>query len=204
MLTNFVSVRLFVDVTFNFFQMLKPVLILLLIFISTNTFSQAKNDISVGDAAIDFSLKTLQKEEIQLNELNKNKPAVLVVLRGWPGYQCPICTRQVAGLVADADEFKKYKANILMVYPGPSEKLKEHAAEFSDGFDFPEHFYFVFDPDYSMINKYGLRWDAPKETAYPSTFVIDKSGEVVFAKVSETHGGRAENSEILQALKSLN
>ena len=177
--------------------MMKTILFFLLFFITIGASSQSNGNLSVGDEAIDFSLKTLQEKKIQLSELNKNKPVELVVLRGWPGYQCPICTRQVAGLVADADEFKKYGVNILMVYPGPAEKLKEHAAEFSEGFDFPEHFYFVFDPDYSMINKYGLRWDAPKETAYPSTFVIDKNGEVVFARVSETHGDRAENSEII-------
>jgi peroxiredoxin len=145
----------------------------------------------------------LQGEEIQLSELNKETPVVLVVLRGWPGYQCPICSRQVGGLIADADKFKKHGANILMVYPGPSDKLQQYAAEFSEGFNFPEHFYFVFDPDYSMINKYGLRWDAPKETANPSTFVIDRNGKIVFSKVSETHGGRAESSEIIRALNDL-
>jgi len=29
----------------------------------------------------------------------------LVVLRGYPGYQCGICARQVTGLIAKADEF---------------------------------------------------------------------------------------------------
>jgi hypothetical protein len=51
-----------------------------------------------------------------------------------------------------------------------------------------------------MINKYGLRWDAPNETAYPSTFVISKKGEIVFSKISTTHGGRATNEEIFEAL----
>lgn len=64
----------------------------------------------------------------------------------------------------------------------------------------PDNFYFTIDPDYSMINKYGLRWNAPKETAYPSTFVIDKSGKIVFSKISKTHGGRAKIDEILEAL----
>ena len=163
--------------------------------------AQETTKIMVGDAAIDFSLETLHQEKIQLSELNENNPVVLVVLRGWPGYQCPICTRQVAELIANAEEFKKNHANVLMVYPGPAEKLKDYATEFSDSFSFPQNFYFVFDPNYTMINKYGLRWDAPRETAYPSTFVIDENGIVVFAKVSETHGGRAEVEEILEALE---
>ena len=34
---------------------------------------------------------------------------------------------------------------------------------------------------------------AQKETAYPSTFVINKNGEIVYSKTSTTHGGRADN-----------
>ena len=184
-------------------RIMKTVLSFFFILVSAIVLSQNKPNISVGDDAIDFSLKTLKGKELHLSELNKNNPVVLVVLRGWPGYQCPICTKQVGGLIANAEEFKKHQANVLMVYPGPSQNLKDYAAEFSENFDFPEHFYFVFDPDYSMINKYGLRWDAPKETAYPSTFVIDENGKVVFAKVSETHGGRAESSDIIRALNDL-
>jgi peroxiredoxin len=54
-----------------------------------------------------------------------------------------------------------------------------------------------------MINLYGLRWDAPNETAYPSTFVIDKKGKIVFSKVSSTHGDRAINGEIFKVLQKL-
>jgi peroxiredoxin Q/BCP len=67
----------------------------------------------------------------------------------------------------------------------------------------PAHFDLLLDPDYEFTNSYGLRWDAPKETAYPSTFVIDRSGVVRFAKVSQTHGGRASVAEILEALQTI-
>ena len=181
---------------------MKPILLLLIAFISTTVFSQPKGTPSVGDERIDFSLSTVQGNEIQLSELNDENPVVLVVLRGWPGYQCPLCTRQVGGLVEAAAELAKHDAKILMVYPGPSEQLQEHAREFSEEFDFPENFYFALDPDYEMINIYGLRWNAPKETAYPSTFVIDKTGKVVYAKISQTHGDRAVMDEIFEAFDS--
>lgn len=163
--------------------------------------AQTKENISVGDKAIDFEISTIQDEKIRLSELNKENPVVLVVLRGWPGYQCPVCNRQVGGLVAIADKLAACNAKVLLIYPGPSEQLQEHAKEFSGEFDLPRHFYFAIDPDYEMINKYNLRWDAPKETAYPSTFVINKNGKFVFIKVSNTHGGRANADEILAALK---
>ncbi len=175
--------------------------ILLILSIPVSSIEDSK--VKVGDKALNFSLKTIQGDKVKLSDLYHEKPLVLIVLRGWPGYQCPICTRQVGSMVAEADNFAKHNANVLMVYPGPSEELQEHAREFSEDFEFPENFYFTLDPDYSMVNKYGLRWDAPKETAYPSTFVIDKKGKVIFAKVSHSHGDRSTSEEIFEALNTL-
>jgi peroxiredoxin len=182
---------------------MKRTIFLILIFISIQSFAQNFTKIAVGEKASDFKLKTIHGSEIQFADLLKSNPVVLVVLRGWPGYQCPICTKQIGGLIADADKFSELKAVVLMVYPGPSADLQNHAKEFTEDFKFPENFLFTLDPDYSMINKYGLRWDAPKETAYPSTFVISKNGEIVFSKISTTHGGRADNEEIFEALGKL-
>lgn len=176
---------------------------LILIIISGNMFAQGFEKLATGMNAPDFKLKTIEGNEIQLNQLLKNNAVVLIVLRGWPGYQCPVCTKQVGGLVADEGKFSDLKAVVLMVYPGPSDQLQEHASEFSESYKFPGNFYFTLDPGYSMINKYGLRWDAPNETAYPSTFVINKKGEIVFSKISTTHGGRADNDEIFEALGKL-
>jgi alkyl hydroperoxide reductase subunit AhpC len=59
------------------------------------------------------------------------------------------------------------------------------------------------DPDYTFTLRYGLRWDAPRETAYPSTFVIDRGGVVRFALVSRTHDGRAPAADVLAVLAGL-
>ena len=59
----------------------------------------------------------------------------------------------------------------------------------------------VTDPDYKFTEAYGLRWNAPRETAYPSTFVIDRKGTVRFAKVSKSHGDRSSAAEILKTLE---
>ncbi len=180
---------------------MKRIGFIFLVLISGLTFSQNKGNVGVGDKALNFSLNTVQGQPVELDKMYKSRPVVLVVLRGWPGYQCPICTQQVGGLVADAGKFAELGAAVLMVYPGPSEQLQEHAREFSEDFEFADNFYFVLDPDYTMINLYGLRWDAPNETAYPSTFVIDKKGKIVFSKVSSTHGDRAINGEIFKVLQ---
>nr|WP_321358706.1 peroxiredoxin family protein [uncultured Draconibacterium sp.] len=182
---------------------MKTIITILLAFLFVPAFSQPNSKVNTGDKIIDFKAHLIDGSEIPLNELYNQSPLVLIVLRGWPEYQCPVCTRQVGEFVAGADEITKYGAKVLMIYPGPSEVLQEKAEEFTEDFTFPEGFYFALDPDYSMVNKYGLRWDAPKETAYPSTFVIDKAGKVRFAKVSSSHGGRADVEEVVDTLKNL-
>lgn len=155
----------------------------------------------VGNVAPNFTLRTLEDRPVELNQLTAKGTVLLVVLRGWPGYQCPFCTRQVQELIANAGEFAKTKAQVLMVYPGPAEQLKAHAQEFLGNKQWPENFLFAIDPDYAFTNAYGLRWDAKKETAYPSTFVIGSDRKVRFAHVSKSHGDRVTAAQALAALK---
>ena len=155
---------------------------------------------TVGEKASEFKLNTVEGEPVELSGLLKQGPVVLLVLRGWPGYQCPICNRQVGEFLSSAAKFKAAKASLVLVYPGPAAGLKDHAQEFIRGKTLPDNFYYTTDPDYAFTNAYHLRWDAPKETAYPSTFLIGQDGLIQFAKISTTHGGRASAAEVLQAL----
>jgi peroxiredoxin len=154
----------------------------------------------VGDEAKDFELTSIGGEKVMLSKVTEGGPVVLVVLRGYPGYQCPICTRQFAECRGKADEFKKAGAQVLFVYPGPADGLKDRAAEFVKGKDYPAHFTILLDPDYTFTTAYGLRWAARNETAYPSTFVLDGKRKVTFARVSTTHGDRAKVDDVLRAL----
>lgn len=159
----------------------------------------------VGDKAPDFTLKTLDDQTVRLSELTAKGNVVLVVLRGWPGYQCPICDRQVQDFIRVKSDFAEAKAQIVFFYPGPADDLKAHAEEFKKwkGKEWPKEFLYVLDPDYTMVNAYGLRWDAPKETAYASTFVLDEKGAVRFAKTSRSHGDRAKADDVLAEVKKL-
>ncbi len=154
----------------------------------------------VGDAATDFKLNTLDNKSVELAKLTAEKPVVLVVLRGWPGYQCPLCTRQVNDFVAQATEFAKQGARVVMVYPGPATDLQAHAQDFLKNKNWPKEFIFVVDPDYTFTKAWGLRWEAKGETAYPSTFVIDKQNKIRFAHVSKQHGDRVAAAAALKAL----
>jgi peroxiredoxin Q/BCP len=153
-----------------------------------------------GSEAPGFALKSIAGDSVRLNTLTAEGPVVLVVLRGFPGYQCPLCTRQVNEFAGRAKDFAAKGARVVMVYPGPAEKLQAKANEFLANKDWPADFVFLLDPDYTFTKAYGLRWDAPKETAYPATFIIQRDGKVTYAKVSQTHGGRTTAQEVLSKL----
>lgn len=49
----------------------------------------------VGERAPAIELKTPGGTSVMLSGLVKDGPAVVLASRGWPGYQCLLCTRQV-------------------------------------------------------------------------------------------------------------
>src|SRR6266536_5244232 len=113
--------------------------------------SPAAETPKMGEKAPDFTLKTLDDQTARLSDLTAQGKVVLIVLRGWPGYQCPVCTRQVQDFLPSATDFADAKARVVMVYPGPAEKLKEHAQEFLGNKEWPKDFLYVTDPDYAMV-----------------------------------------------------
>jgi peroxiredoxin len=157
---------------------------------------------NVGEKAPDFSLSTPEGHAIRLSDLTASGKVVLVVLRGYPGYQCPYCQRQVHDFVTNAASFAATGAQVLLVYPGEPGRLDEHAREFlSTQTKLPPNTHLVIDPDYTFTHQYGLRWDAPQETAYPATFILDATRIILYRKISRSHGDRTTAGDILAELK---
>jgi peroxiredoxin len=167
-----------------------------------------KKAISEGDKAPDFELPIQgQDAYVTLSELVKDGPVAVIVLRGYPGYQCGICNRQVGSMVNRAKALGTAVGNkpnrVVLVYPGPEQGLDRYAKEFLGARDLPEPLVMVRDQAMEMISEWGLRWDAPRETAYPAAYVIGPGRRVKWAMVSDSHAGRATVEEILSALKQL-
>jgi thioredoxin-dependent peroxiredoxin len=157
----------------------------------------------IGDTFKEFKFHSNDGHEVSLTALAKKGPVVLIVLRGFPGYQCPACSAQVAEMRKHANEFKELGANVVLVYPGAVDDLQVRANQFLKDAKLPAPLVLVLDPKYDFIRTIGLRWDAKGETAYPSTFVLDKNRVVKYAKVSKTHGDRAKAKDVLAALRTI-
>ncbi len=160
--------------------------------------------LAINDKAIDFELPIVDGDGyLSLSDEYRQGPVVVVVLRGYPGYQCPLCSRQVGSLANRAKTLSRYAHRVILVYPGEAELLERHAEEFMGSRSLPRPLTIVRDDDMKMVSDWGLRWNAPRETAYPATYVIDKNGRVRWSEVSSSHAGRTSAGEIIAQLKKI-
>ncbi|GAA5508351.1 redoxin family protein [Novipirellula caenicola] len=157
-----------------------------------------------GAKAINFELPVVgSKDFIELQQEYKKGPVVVIVLRGYPGYQCPLCSKQVNSLANRAKALAQEASRVILVYPGEATLLQRHAEEFMGSRTLPAPLVMVRDDAMEMVTQWGLRWDSPRETAYPATYVIDANGRVAWAKVSNSHAGRTTVEEIMKELRKL-
>ena len=160
------------------------------------------------ELAIDKPLITLEGagldgKAISSKKLLEKGPLVVVVMRGFPGYDCPACSAQLADFVKQAEAFKTAGAQVLIVYPGSVQDLEAKAKGFVSKQQLTESFSLVIDKDMKMVKQLGLFWDAPKETAYPTTLVADRQGKIRFLNTSKSHGGRTKATEVVSVLEKL-
>jgi peroxiredoxin len=156
----------------------------------------------VGDRAPDFTLPSIDGTPVTLSKEVAHGPVVLVLLRGWPGYHCPYCVRQFGEFLGRRDELEATGARVVWIYPAAS-KADIHIDGFIGDKNVPAFFRLLIDPGFRFTDQYGLRWDAPGETSYPTTFVIDRAGIVRFVHTSRSHGGRTPVADVLSALAAL-
>lgn len=154
----------------------------------------------IGTQFPDFTLSSIDGASITLKSELKKGPVVVVVLRGWPGYQCPFCSRQFADFLTHAADFAKTNTTVLFIYPGPASGLKEHAEAFNRDKPMPANFRLLLDPDLRWLESNKLRWQGKGETSYPATFVIDRRGELRFSAITKAHGGRVMSAAALSVL----
>lgn len=158
----------------------------------------------IGKRAIDFELPIVGGESfLTLSDEYKQGNVVVVVLRGYPGYQCPLCSTQIGALANRARALTNEAHRVILVYPGKADQLQRHAEQFMGSRSLPDPLIIVRDEDMEMVQQWGLRWEAPHETAYPATFVVDSNGRVRWRKVSKSHGERSSVEEILRELRKL-
>lgn|SRR5262245_37756620 len=172
-----------------------------------NQFHDKDSNRTVSGEQVPLKFTDTEGKSVDLTSYRGKSNVVLVVVKGMPefpgGIFCPGCLAQVNALTANHEEFKKRDAEILMVFPGPSNKLQQFLADGKvDGnsgnpkVPFP----LLLDKDLKAVDTLGIRADWAK----PSTYILDKQGNAVFAFVGETTTDRPSVKALLAQLDKLN
>jgi peroxiredoxin len=156
---------------------------------------------------IPLTFTDTEGKAVDLASYRGKSNVVLVVVKGMPqfpgGVFCPGCLAQVNALTANHDEFKKREAEILMVFPGPTEKLPDFLATAKvdgTGGNPKVPFALLLDRDLRAVDLLGIRGDLAK----PSTYILDRKGDAVFAFVGETTTDRPSVKSLLAQLDRVN
>lgn len=143
-------------------------------------------------------------KRVALKEYIGSKNLILVFTEGFSGMLCPFCKTQTSRLIANYDKFKERDTEILVVYPGARDHLDEFlvAARTSgkrqiDQVPFP----IVLDETMQAVDFFDIR----SNLAHPSTYIIDKRGDVKLAYVgADMTADRPSISALLKTLDAAN
>lgn len=120
--------------------------------------------------------------KIKLADYLGKQNVILVFTEGFNGMLCPFCKTQTSRLVANYEKFQDRDCEVIVVYPGAEDHLDEFVEaalktekEQVDEVPFP----IVLDKDFKATDFF----DIHSMHAHPSTYLIDKQGNVKFAYV---------------------
>ncbi|WP_372366565.1 peroxiredoxin family protein [Candidatus Uabimicrobium sp. HlEnr_7] len=136
-------------------------------------------------------------EVIDLSEFTPNKKLVLVVLRGFAGSVCLVCSSQTIALSKHIKKFHEKNAEVILVYPGEIDTIPHFIASVQnveEGFDLP--FPVVLDADLNLVNEFKINGSLAK----PSTLIIDEDGIVRYAYVGKHPGDRPAIPSLLKVI----
>jgi peroxiredoxin len=139
---------------------------------------------------------------VDLAQYRGKKKVVLVVLRGMPrserGGFCPSCLAQTSSLMANQAEFARRGAELLVVFPGPSDRVGEflQKVKVQTPGEPGRAFQVLLDQECRACDRLGIRDDLAK----PSTYILDTAGKLVYAYVGETSTDRPSVKAVLAQL----
>ena len=138
--------------------------------------------------------------KVALANFIEKKNVLLVFTRGFSGSLCPFCTTQSSRLIANFDSFEERNTQILLVFPGSKDQIssfRQASLKLANETSFP--FPVLLDEDLSVVNRLGIASDL----ASPSTFIIDRMGQVRYSYVGKYASDRPSIKTMLAQLDGL-
>ena len=137
---------------------------------------------------------------LDLSDYEGKKKVLLVILRGFAGSVCLICSSQTIALAEKVDEFKKRNTQVILVYPGEAQTVPgflESVQELKKDFELP--FPIVLDVELLLVKKFKIKGNLAK----PTSIIIDEKGIVRYAYVGKNPADRPPVNLLLKKIDKL-
>ena len=169
---------------------------------SQNSMFQLKDEVEtnreVADGIDELEFIDRDGNSVRLQDFHGKKHVVLVFMRGFAGFLCPYCTTQTSRLIANYEAFESRGAEVLVVYPGKREDVDTFVREAQQSAT-ETPFPILLDEEFEAVTFFDIR----DQLARPSTFIIDRAGNVRFAYVGYSPNDRPSIKAMLQQLDGL-
>ncbi|MCF6241972.1 MAG: peroxiredoxin family protein [Bacteroidales bacterium] len=170
--------------------------------------------ISVGEKAPLFIAKDYQGNEIDLQKYIEKSPVVLIFYRGnW----CPVCSKYLKNYSDSLKMITDKGAAVLFITPetaeGAEKTVKKTKLPYTIVIDDKQEIMKNYDVLFEVTKKYNrkiktllftdIAENNQEETAHlpvPATFIIDKTGTIVWRQFDPNYKNRASTKDILKHL----
>lgn len=195
---------------------MKTILFILSVFFTFCVSAQTRPEgLFINSKAPDFKLKDQSGAEVNLKDLRKKGPVVLVFYRG---YWCPYCNKELTrlqdSLTLITDKGAQLVAITSEAADGISKTIEKTKAIFPILYDEEMKVSKAYDVAYEVDEKYRNRQkgfgtdllaiNQQKEKAYlpvPAVYIVNKEGSVVYRFFNEDYKKRPWVKDILRELK---
>ncbi len=170
--------------------------------------------ISVGEKAPLFSAKDYQGNKIELQKYIEKSPVVLIFYRGnW----CPVCSKYLKNYTDSMKLITDKGATVLFITPetaeGAEKTVKKTKLPYTIVIDSDQEIMKNYDVLFEVTKKYNrkiktllftdIAENNKEETAHlpvPATFIIDKTGTIIWRQFDPNYKNRASTKDILEHL----
>ena len=147
--------------------------------------------LTIGRAAPDFNLQSLNGDRVTLSELRGTK--VLMIF--YRGHWCPFCVGHLQDIQTMLPELEKRGYQVLAISPDDATDMQKMA----ERMDRPYHF--LSDAGLKVTDLYGIRRD--EELPHPAMILLDDQGLVKWFYIGEDYKTRPSATQLQQVLDRL-
>lgn len=195
---------------------MKKILVLTILFFSIISFAQEKPEgLFINSKAPDFKAKDQNGADINLKDIRKKGPVVLIFYRGnW----CPYCNKELTRLQDSLYLITEKGAQVIAITPEATEGINKTIEKTKAAFPI------VHDEEMKIAKGYKVGYEVDERTAgryksfgtdllsinqqrknawlpVPAVYIINKEGSVTYRYFNEDYKKRPSIKDILRELK---